>query len=160
MAHSDALLVALGPVLRQLSNCDPSQPGLADQLNRELPPDGEQLAPVRELLRAGLSEGWLCPRGTPGMSFGRVSKATPESHGFSIDAVHMNQPGPGHTHPKGESVLCFAISGNPRFDGREPGWTCYPPGSWHIPTVSDGEMVILYFLPDGAIRFEPKPTDA
>ena len=156
MAHSDALMVALAPILRQLASCDPSQPDLAHQLDQQFPLDGEILTVVRKLLENGLSEGWLCPRGEPGMSYGRLSKVSPDSHGFSIDAVHMNQPGPGHHHPMGEIDLCFALSGTPRFDGRKPGWTCYPPGSWHIPTVTDGEMLILYFLPDGAIRFGPR----
>jgi hypothetical protein len=70
----------------------------------------------------------------------------------------MAKPGPGHTHPNGEIDLCFAVSGAPRFDGNAPGWTVYPPNSWHVPTVEGGVMDILYFLPGGAIRFEPKPT--
>jgi hypothetical protein len=34
----------------------------------------------------------------------------------------------------------------------------YPPKSWHVPTVEHGVMDILYFLPGGAITFEPKPA--
>ncbi|HJL17019.1 MAG TPA: DUF4863 family protein, partial [Sandaracinaceae bacterium LLY-WYZ-13_1] len=77
----------------------------------------------------------------------------------SIDCVHMDRPGPGHTHPNGEIDLCFAVRGEPTFDGHPPGWTVYPPGSWHVPTVEGGVMDILYFLPGGAIRFEPNPND-
>jgi len=71
--------------------------------------------------------------------------------------VIMDGPGPGHTHPKGEVEICFVLDGEPRFDGNPPGWTVYPPGSWHIPTVSGGKMAILYFLPEGAMRFEAQP---
>ena len=70
----------------------------------------------------------------------------------------MSAPGPGHTHPNGEIDLCFAVDGAPTFDGHPPGWTVYPPGSWHVPTVAGGVMDILYFLPGGAIRFEPQPA--
>ena len=50
------------------------------------------------------------------------------------------------------------LDGEPRFDGNPPGWTVYPPGSWHIPTVTSGKMAILYFLPEGAMRFEAQPA--
>ncbi|MEC7947559.1 MAG: DUF4863 family protein, partial [Myxococcota bacterium] len=92
-----------------------------------------------------------------GVRFGRLTKATTASRGFSIDAVDMNGPGPGHVHPNGEVDLCFALDGAPTFDGNPPGWTSYAPGSWHVPTVAGGRMAILYFLPDGAIRFGPRP---
>ena len=54
--------------------------------------------------------------------------------------------------------LCFALDGDPTFDGNPPGWTVYGPESWHVPTVADGTMAILYFLPGGAIRFEERPA--
>ena len=60
------------------------------------------------------------------------------------------------THPNGEVDLCFTVDGNPTFDGNAPGWTVYEPGSWHVPSVADGVMDILYFLPGGAIKFGPK----
>ena len=41
-----------------------------------------------------------------------------------------------------------------RFDGNAPGWVVYGRGSAHVPTVTGGEMLILYFLPGGAIEFE------
>ncbi len=69
----------------------------------------------------------------------------------------MKGVGPGHTHERGEVDLCFVVDGDPRFDGNPAGWTVYPPGSWHRPTVTGGAMDILYFLPDGAIRFEERP---
>ena len=90
-------------------------------------------------------------------SLSRVFKASEDTHGLGVDAVHMSSPGPGHLHPSGEVDLCFALDGSPTFDGNPPGWTVYADGSWHVPTVTGGTMAILYFLPDGAIHFGPRP---
>ena len=43
--------------------------------------------------------------------------------------------------------------GEARFDGHPEGWVVFGPDSVHVPTVSDGEMLILYFLPGGEIEF-------
>lgn len=163
MADPTALIAALQPVLERLSQVRLDADGLdADAvvgaLSADLPLDGPQLTQVRTLLELGLDEGWLCPREHAGVRFGRLTKASRATHDLSIDAVEMSGPGPGHTHPRGELDLCFALDGAPRFDGRPEGWTVYGPGSWHVPTVSDGRMVILYFLPGGEIRFEPRPS--
>ncbi len=153
MADHSELLETLAPVLERLAGVDPAAPGAAGALNAALPLGGEVLAPVEAALRRGLAEGWLTPRGGPGLRFGRVAKPGPASRGFSIDAVHMSGPGPEHTHPEGEINLCIATGGAPRFDGQPPGWVVLPPGSRHVPTVSGGELLILYFLPGGAIDF-------
>jgi hypothetical protein len=109
------------------------------------------------LFEEGVAGGWLCDRqGGPGLTYSRVIKAAGAE--LSVDAVRMAGPGPGHTHPNGEFDLCFPVSGAPTFDDRPPGWTVYPPRSWHVPTVAGGTMNILYFLPAGAIEFGPKPT--
>lgn len=153
MADRKDLLAALAPVLEHLLAVDPADPGAAASLNERLPVGGAALRPVEALVRQGVAEGWLTPRGQPGVRFGRVAKPGPDSRGFSIDAVHMDRPGPEHTHPNGEIDLCFATGGEPRFDGHPAGWVVLPPGSRHVPTVSGGEMAILYFLPGGAIEF-------
>jgi hypothetical protein len=154
---SQALLQALTPLLESLSRIDTESPDSSAELAREFPMDGEALRLVRDLVAEGISGGWLMPRGEEGLRYGRLTKATPESFGFSIDAVLMDRPGPGHLHPKGEIDLCLATSGEPLFDGQPEGWVVKSPGSWHIPTVSGGEMAILYFLPDGEIVFGPRP---
>ncbi|HNC99809.1 MAG TPA: DUF4863 family protein [Myxococcota bacterium] len=46
------------------------------------------------------------------------------------------------------------MEGTPRFDGHGERWVVYPPGSRHIPTVAGGRMFILYFVPNGALRFD------
>lgn len=155
MADRTTLLEALGPVLEALAQIDPDLPDAADRLQARLPLAGTAVRAVEALVREGAADGWLCPKGEPGMRFGRVTKPLPETHDFAVDAVDMARPGPGHTHPRGELNLCFALEGDPRFDGQAPGWVVLPSGSWHIPTVSGGRMAILYFLPGGAFQMGP-----
>ena len=94
-----------------------------------------------------------------GVRFSRVLKAGPTA-ALSIDAVQMSGPGAAHTHPAGEIDLCFAVDGDPRFDGAKEGWVVYRPNTWHVPTVQGGAMDILYFLPQGQMRFGDCPPDA
>ncbi len=147
---------ALTPILEVVRTIDPADPEAHAKLEARLPPGSEALRALQDAVREGVAAGTLAPREHGGIRFGRVAKAVGDA-GLSIDCVHMDRPGPGHTHPNGEIDLCFAVSGEPTFDGRPPGWTVYPPGSWHVPTVAGGVMDILYFLPGGAIRFEPEP---
>ena len=153
MATSEELMQALGPLLEDLAKVDFMQDGAAECLNGSWPVNGEAMAAIRVLVVEGIAQGWFAPRGEPGMKWGRLAKSGDASFGFSVDGVVMNDAGPGHTHPNGEMDLCFAIDGDPRFDGHPEGWVVYGPGSWHVPTVSGGAMAILYFLPGGAIEF-------
>jgi len=155
MSSRQTLLDALAPVLEVVAKIDPAAPDQAARLEAELPLQGELLQRIAALVREGVQAGWICDREAGGIRFSRVLKA--DGDAISIDAVHMDQAGPGHSHPNGEIDLCFAVSGEPTFDGQAPGWTVYPPGSWHVPTVAGGVMDILYFLPGGAIQFGPKP---
>jgi Domain of unknown function (DUF4863) len=153
----DALNDALTPVLAVLAKQALDDPDAAQKLARALPLDGPELTRLRQLVRAGVSEGWLADRENDGIRYSRVKKTKHESE-LGIECVNMKKPGPGHLHPLGEIDLCFAVEGDPRFDGQPEGWTVYPPASWHVPTVSGGEMDILYFLPGGQIQFGPKPS--
>jgi hypothetical protein len=145
-------LVALTqPLLARLATLNPSDPALAA---RELA--GFDVSAFEAGVRAYHATGAATPREQGGVRFGRLAKAGPDTHGFSIDIVEMHGAAVGaHTHPAGELDLCFALDGAPRFDGREPGWVVYPPGSRHTPTVTGGRMLIVYFLPGGEIRFDP-----
>jgi hypothetical protein len=150
----DTLLEALGPVLDVLAGVQPGDEGLEDRLNRDLPISGQACSALRAAAEQGVAEGWLCDREAGGIRFSRPVKPGPESHGYSVDAVVMDRcVGPKHTHTNGEIDLCYAQDGEPRFDGHPAGWVVFPPGSTHRPTVSDGRMLILYFLPGGAIEF-------
>ncbi len=160
MSTREELLAALAPVLEVISTLDLNDPeATRHALQARFPADGDVVADLRARCAAGRAAGWLCDKENAGVRFSRVQKSTsttgPQS--LSVDAVHMNGAGPGHTHPLGEVDLCFVVDGDPRFDGAVAGWTVYPPGSWHVPTVHGGTMDILYFLPAGAIRFEPRP---
>ncbi|MBK8995209.1 MAG: DUF4863 family protein [Myxococcales bacterium] len=155
----ETLHEALAPVLSVVARIDPSDPSAKAKLDAELPLQGPVLEKLRQVVRAGVDARWLADREADGVRWSRVKKAASPGE-LSIDCVNMDRPGPGHTHPNGEIDLCFRVGGDPRFDGHPEGWTVYPPGSWHVPSVSGGVMDILYFLPGGAIRFEPEPASA
>jgi hypothetical protein len=154
-----ALIDALHPLLDEVARLDLAAPDAAQRLQQRFPLDGEQVSALRAQVREGIAAGWLCERENEGVRFCRLLKASAATQGLSVDLVHMRSPGPGHAHPQGEVDLCFAVEGAPTFDGRPPGWTVYPPGSWHVPSVSGGVMDILYFLPGGAIEFGPRKAD-
>jgi len=154
----EQLLEALAPIVEFLDTLDPASADAAAALNARYPIDGDELKAVAAMFAEGVGAGWLCERdGGPGVTYSRVIKQTGASE-FSIDAVSMDRPALGHTHPKGEFDLCFATEGDPEFDGHKPGWVVYPPGSWHVPSVSGGSMNIFYFLPSGSIKFGPKDS--
>lgn len=153
----ELFLDRLSPVLAFARTLDVKDPAAAKAaLDEAFPMDGDTMLELRALVRRGVEERWLAEREAGGVRFSRPRKAQDASD-VSVDVVHMDRPGPGHTHPNGEIDLCFAVSGEPRFDGSLEGWVVYPPASWHVPTVEGGVMDIVYFLPAGAIRFEPKP---
>ena len=154
---NESLRSALAPVLGVLREIDPNDPEAGAKLTVRLPMDDPRLARLRTLVRDGVAAGTLAERESGGIRFGRIVEASDPDE-LSIDCVHMDRAGPGHTHPRGEIDLCFSVSGSPTFDGRAEGWVVYPAGSWHVPTVAEGAMDILYFLPGGAIRFEPRPS--
>jgi len=158
MANKDDVLAALAPVLELLATLDPSTGEATARLEAAFPIGGPAMVALRALVREGVEARWLCEKENGGVRFGRLLKA--DARGFSIDVVHLSGPGAAHTHPRGELDLCFGVSGKPRFDGRPEGWTVYGANTWHVPTVEGGVMDILYFLPAGAMRFEPKPADA
>jgi hypothetical protein len=144
-----SLLRELDGIAAQLAGLDLHDPAACQRaLTARVP--AATLARVRALLEAGIAAGWLVPKENGGIRFGRVAK---DLRGFTVDAVLMDRAGPRHRHPNGEIDLLFARRGTPEFDGHPEGWAVYPPGSTHVPAVSDGEMVILYFLPGGAIEW-------
>ena len=153
----EALLEALAPVIAAVKGCDlHNVVATRATLNAVLPVGGPAWQQLQALFVEGRTAGWLCDREANGVRFSRVKKAL-DADDVSIDAVHMNGPGPGHTHGNGEVDLCFVVDGDPRFDGQPAGIVVYAPGSWHVPTVTGGTMDILYLLPGGAIAFGPKP---
>jgi hypothetical protein len=63
--------------------------------------------------------------------------------------------GPHHVHPHGEIDLIMPLTEGVTFDGHPAGWCVYRPGTAHRPTVANGEALVLYLLPQGAIEFTP-----
>jgi hypothetical protein len=109
---------------------------------------------LADACRTGRAEGWLCNREHGGIRFGRIIEATPDTHGFSVDVVDMQDiAGPHHVHPQGEIDLIVPLTEGATFDGHPAGWCVYGPGSAHRPTVEHGQALVLYLLPQGAIEF-------
>jgi hypothetical protein len=148
---------ALLPIFAALKDAEPDDgTRLAERLDRELPLSSPTIQAVRAAATAGLREGWLCDRQAGGIRFSRPVKPSETTHGFSVDAVVMDRiAGPRHKHPNGEINLCFTEEGDAKFCGHREGWVVFPRASVHVPVVTDGRMLILYFLPGGAIEFNP-----
>ena len=128
---------------------------LAAELNSRFPASGATFRAIDEACHAAIAAGWMCNREAGGIKYGRVVKADdPILRGFSVDVVRMtNIKGPHHRHPNGEIDLVLPITPSAKFDGHGAGFVVYGPGSAHHPTVSDGEALVLYLLPGGAIEF-------
>jgi len=130
---------------------------LARDLNVTLPASGPEVAAIARACRDAIRDGWMCAREADGIRYGRVVKAGPATHGFSVDVVDMREvAGPHHRHPNGEIDLVMPHDDGARFDGHGAGWVVYGPGSAHRPAVAGGGALILYLLPGGAIEFTPR----
>lgn len=148
------LIDELQPLLAHLRALDLTDAQAARAaLDTQFPPDSDLFSNVRALAIAALKEGTLCNREAGDSRFSRVAK--PElGGGFSIDAVLLWGEGAWHRHTNGEVNMMFALEGEPTFCGVGPGWAVYPPGSAHVPAVAGGKMLILYFLPGGAVEWK------
>ncbi len=150
------LINLLEPVTSAIGG-SPVDAALADLLNREFPPGSDLFERIEAACHQGVAEGWMCARGAPGRRYGRVVEPDDATSGLSVDVVELiDIVGPHHRHPNGEICMVMPVSPDARFDGHDRGWCVYPPGSAHFPTVTGGEALILYMLPDGAIEFTGK----
>ncbi len=141
----DAIWKLLDPVIEYLKGCDLSdEKGTEESLESRFP----NMEALELLCREHVDE--LCPREAGTTRFGRLAK---DRNGFSVDAVLSAGPGQEHTHPQGEVNFCFAYQGFPKFDGHEPGWVVYGPGTTHPANVEGGAMFMIYFLPEGKIEW-------
>lgn len=126
-------------------------------LNEKFPTNGTVFGKISSLCREGVGEGWMCEQEYAGIRFGRVVKHEKQPHRFSVDVVQMKDiKGPHHVHPNGEIDMVMPIDPSACFDGQAKGWKVYGPKSAHFPTVTDGEALVLYLLPEGAIEFTRK----
>lgn len=75
------------------------------------------------------------------------------THGFSVTAAYLRDfVGPRHRHPAGEVLMIIPIDPAAAFDHHGRGWFVYQPGSIHAPTATGGAVLVLFFLPNGAIE--------
>ena len=139
---------------RAAEGVDLTEPAAARaELTRRLDPAGADGRRIAAELARLYREGEIATRGELPVKWSRVSKATPETLDFSLDAVVKPRPAPQHRHPAGEANFCVALDGSPTFENQPPGWVVLPPDSTHVPTVAGGTMLIVYLLPTGAIEF-------
>ena len=145
----------LEPISRHVVTLDLSDTAAAEQsLEEHFPFDGEHVQGIVAGAVLAAQQGTICDRGEPGMRFSRVVKPKDDVAGCSIDAVYMDSSeGPAHGHPKGEVCLCISESEEATFEGRRAHWLVLPPGSHHRPRVENGAMLILYWLPEGAVAW-------
>ncbi len=132
----------------------PLDASLATWLNAEHGVGSSTYDSLKQSCEAGVAAGWLCDREGGGIRYGRIFKAEPDLHGFSVDVVDMKDiAGPHHSHPTGEIDLIMPMDVGALFDGHPAGWLVCPPGSSHKPTVTQGRALVLYLLPEGRIDF-------
>ena len=127
---------------------------LAEKLNRRFPHDEETFENIEAACHKAISDGWMCVQGSKGRRFGRVIESNEDTGGLSVDVVDLeNIVGPHHSHPTGEICMIMPVTRDARFDGMARGWCVFEPGSDHRPTVTGGEALVLYMLPEGRIEF-------
>lgn len=149
----DDLKSAVTPITEHIAG-KPLDEALDAELNRAFPPGSAAFEALAAACRAGMEEGWLGEREHGGVRFGRPIKPGAETAGFSVDVVqYKDLAGPHHSHPKGEIDFILPLDETAQFDGRGAGWLVYGPGTAHHPTISGGEAIVLYLLPDGEIAF-------
>ena len=149
----DRLRSLLTPVIDSVAG-GPLDAGLAARLNERFPPDGEIFGAIERACHEAIEAGWMCSQGGPGRRFGRVIEPSEATSGLSVDVVDLEDiEGPHHRHPTGEICMVMPITDTAEFDGCGKGWCVYEPGSDHRPTVTGGEALVLYMLPEGEIEF-------
>lgn len=132
----------------------PLNADLAEYLNATFPAQGETFRAIEQGCHAAIAAGWMCGQEAGGIRYGRVIKPSERTHGFSVDVVQMKDiKGPHHRHPTGEIDMIMPVTPDAKFDGHPRGWHVYGPDSAHYPTVSEGEALVLYLLPEGKIEF-------
>ncbi len=127
---------------------------LAEELNRRFPPGGEVFDTIEKACHEAIADGWMCANGDEGRRWGRVIEPSQETGWLSVDVVDLTDlVGSHHSHPTGEVCMVMPITPEAQFDGTSRGWCVFEQGSGHYPTVTNGEALILYMLPEGKIDY-------
>lgn len=165
---AEGLLELIAPILKTVASLDPASrtspdavAALEASLREHFPLDDPRMRALETSMLDGVDAGWLCDRGEPQARFCRLAKPTADTHGLSVDVVSLSGRAVEHTHTHGEVTIGVAARDTPpgdipTFDGRPPGWVFLGPGSRHTPEVLGGRMVLMYFLPDGAVEWHFK----
>jgi len=144
------LVERLAPVLKELRASDLERADYVERyLSTRFPLGGGVCRGVREACEAGLRAGWLGPYEAETPAATRVLKPGD----FAVDVVVLKGLGAAHAHPSGEVNLCFALEGEPTYDGRQPGWVVLRPESEHAPKVRAGTMLVVTLLPGGDLEW-------
>ena len=75
----------------------PVDGALEADLNARFPPASPAFRGIAEACREAVAAGWMCDREAGGIKYGRVIKAGPDTHGFSVDVVEMDDASRGLT---------------------------------------------------------------
>ena len=128
---------------------------LADKLNRLFPPGSETFDAIEKACHNAVADGWMCAEGEEGgPRWGRIIEPNQQTVGLSVDVVKLKDwVGSKHRHPKGEVCMILPLTPDALFDDMPRGWCVFEPDTEHHPTVSNGEALVLYMLPDGQIDF-------
>ncbi len=127
---------------------------LETALTEEFPPGNPLFESIDKACHEAIKAGWMCAQGDEGRRFGRVIEPSDETGRLSVDVVDLiDIAGPHHRHPLGEVCMVLPITEGALFDGKPRGWCVYPPESQHRPTVTNGQALVLYLLPEGQIDF-------
>ena len=79
-----------GELIARITSSIEGQPldaALAERLNREWAPGTDGFRALEQACRQAIEAGWMCDREAGGIRYGRVIKAGPDTHGFSVDFV-------------------------------------------------------------------------
>lgn len=153
-AGRDALVAMLSRLKGDLAGLNLSRPEVARQsLLTKHPLSGDYLTEVLRLCQRGIESGWLCDLDMHGVRYGRLTPPT-KYFPYAIDAMQVVGSSAGHAHEKGEVNLSWSLNGTARFCGLEPGWSVFPPGSRHVHDAKGGPVLVLSFIPQGAVKWE------
>jgi Domain of unknown function (DUF4863) len=143
----------IAPVMDEIA-IGPVDANLEKRLNQKFPAGGKAFGSLQAACHEAISDGWMCAEGEEGRRFGRVIEAAPETKNLSVDVVQLKDIiGPHHRHPTGEICMVMPDAEGATFDGQGAGWCVNEPNSAHRPTARNGQVLILYLLPDGEIEF-------
>ncbi|MCW8889188.1 MAG: DUF4863 family protein [Sedimenticola sp.] len=132
----------------------PVDKALEAALTEQFPPGSPLFESIDAACHEAIKAGWMCAQGDTGRRFGRVIEPSDDTGRLSVDVVDLiDIAGPHHRHPLGEVCMVLPITEGALFDGKPRGWCVYPPESQHRPTVTQGQALILYLLPEGQIDF-------